>query len=353
MDKVRDDFIYYGNRVKDPELDSCLLADYTAEGLMEAEYVHRVKKGNALAAVSFCMERNMDPIEMSKVVLMLILEKYTNNKALLSAVSSEGRFVPVFLSSEETPGFSEYFALYLKQMDESKFHSQVDFEELRAEFGWNSFPFITSETRVYESFSLADHQDKEAKLGICVTVSDRELTVSVKYNQVLYNRKTFERFFLSFDAVLGQIAAGEDRIAALSLLSEELLEELDAFNQTEFPYDDSVSVVDLIQAAAERHPDRVAVVYREKEITYREFQEMTDRIARYIHSRGIGREDVVSILIPRCEYMPVAAVGALKAGAAYQPLDPTYPPDRLKFMMEDAKVRLLIADASLLSLVPD
>ena len=107
MDKVRDDFIYYGNRVKDPELDSCLLADYTAEGLMEAEYVHRVKKGNALAAVSFCMERNMDPIEMSKVVLMLILEKYTNNKALLSAVSSEGRFVPVFLSSEETPGFSE------------------------------------------------------------------------------------------------------------------------------------------------------------------------------------------------------------------------------------------------------
>lgn len=353
MDKVRDDFIYYGNRVKDPELDSCLLADYTAEGLMEAEYVHRVKKENALAAVSFCMERNMDPIEMSKVVLMLILEKYTNNKALLSAVSSEGRFVPVFLSSEETPGFSEYFALYLKQMDESKFHSQVDFEELRAEFGWNSFPFITSETRVYESFSLADHQDKEAKLGICVTVSDRELTVSVKYNQVLYNRKTFERFFLSFDAVLGQIAAGEDRIAALSLLSEELLAELDAFNQTEFPYDDSVSVVDLIQAAAERHPDRVAVVYREKEITYREFQEMTDRIARYIHSRGIGREDVVSILIPRCEYMPVAAVGALKAGAAYQPLDPTYPPDRLKFMMEDAKVRLLIADASLLSLVPD
>lgn len=353
MDRIRDDFTYYSGIVKDPELDSCLFADHTADGLTEAEYVHRVKKEAALAAVSFCMERELDLIEMSKAVLMLILERYTNNKALLSAVSLEGRFVPVYLSSEETPDFLEYFASYSKQMDESREHSLTDFEELRAELGWSSFPFITSETGVYDTFSLADHQDSEAKLGICIPVFQKELTVKVKYNQALYSQKTLDRFFQSFDEVLNQIAEGEHRIARLSLLSEELLAELDAWNQTAFPYDSNVSVVDLIQKAEERYKDRIAVVYKEKAITYGEFGEMTDRIAQYVHSKGIGKEDVVSILIPRCEYMPIAAVGVLKAGAAYQPLDPTYPADRLKFMMEDAKVRLMIADASLLSLVPD
>ena len=79
--------------------------------------------------------------------------------------------------------------------------------------------------------------------------------------------------------------------------------------------------------------------------------EITDRLAAYIAGLGIGREQTVSVLIPRCEYMALASFGILKAGAAYQPLDPTYPKERLAFMIEDADAKLLIADEELLHLV--
>lgn len=59
---------------------------------------------------------------------------------------------------------------------------------------------------------------------------------------------------------------------------------------------------------------------------------------------GIGKEDVVAILIPRCEFMAIAPLGVIKAGAAYQPLDPTYPKDRLMYMLGDSSAKLLIVD---------
>ena len=98
-------------------------------------------------------------------------------------------------------------------------------------------------------------------------------------------------------------------------------------------------------------PDNIAVVYKEKRFTYKELDEISDRIAAYIHGKGLHEEDVVSVLIPRCEWMPVISLGVLKAGCAYQPLDPTYPSERLNFMMQDASVKLLIADEELRSIV--
>lgn len=62
-----------------------------------------------------------------------------------------------------------------------------------------------------------------------------------------------------------------------------------------------------------------AVVFKDKKYTYKELDEISDRLGKYIASRGIGTEDVVSILIPRCEYMAIAPMGVIKAGAAYQP----------------------------------
>ncbi|MBQ7061392.1 MAG: amino acid adenylation domain-containing protein, partial [Clostridia bacterium] len=77
-----------------------------------------------------------------------------------------------------------------------------------------------------------------------------------------------------------------------------------------------------------------------------------ENLAAFLKGRGIGREDVVSILIPRCEFMAAAPLGVLKCGAGYQPLDPSYPPERLDFMMKDASAKYLIADRALMDRVP-
>ena len=113
------------------------------------------------------------------------------------------------------------------------------------------------------------------------------------------------------------------------------------------------TVASLFRKQAKETPENIAVVYKEKQYTYAEVDELTDRIAAFVASKGLGKEDVVSILIPRCEWMVIAPLGVLKAGCAYQPLDPTYPKERLNYMVQDASAKLLIADEELLPLLGD
>ena len=122
------------------------------------------------------------------------------------------------------------------------------------------------------------------------------------------------------------------------------------FNKEGHEDEKALTIVDMFRKQAALFPDYPAVAYLDRSYTYAQVDEMTDRIAGYLKARGIGREDIVSVLIPRCEYMVIASLGVLKAGAAYQPLDPTYPKERIGFMMQDASAKLLIAEESLLDL---
>lgn len=86
-------------------------------------------------------------------------------------------------------------------------------------------------------------------------------------------------------------------------MSDEQKADLDKFNETEDEFDDTKTVVDLFREQAKKIRDNIAVVYKEKSFTYAQVDEISDRIAGFVHSKGIGKENVVSVLIPRCEYM--------------------------------------------------
>ena len=121
----------------------------------------------------------------------------------------------------------------------------------------------------------------------------------------------------------------------------ETIQTVDAAYSTDIYYD----------SQAKATPDAEAVVFKDHRYTYAEVDDISDRIAGYILSKGLGVGDAVSVIIPRCEWMAIASLGVLKAGCAYQPLDPSYPKERLNFMVKDAAAKLLIADESLRGLL--
>ena len=104
-----------------------------------------------------------------------------------------------------------------------------------------------------------------------------------------------------------------------------------------------MTMIQRFKERAEEMPEQEALVFCDHRYTYRELDKMTDRLAAALGRRGIGRGDVVSVLVPRSEYMVMAALGVLKAGGAYQPLAPSYPEQRIQYMVEDAGSSLLIA----------
>ncbi|RKN04858.1 non-ribosomal peptide synthetase [Streptomyces radicis] len=102
----------------------------------------------------------------------------------------------------------------------------------------------------------------------------------------------------------------------------------------------------VLDAAARRTPDAIAVRDRAGRLTYRELHERANRLARLLISRGAGPERVVGLLLPRSADALVAMLAVLKSGAAYLPLDPAYPAERLRFMIGDARPSCLVTDAA-------
>ncbi|MFF1527748.1 amino acid adenylation domain-containing protein [Streptomyces sp. NPDC058284] len=103
---------------------------------------------------------------------------------------------------------------------------------------------------------------------------------------------------------------------------------------------------DMFEAQVEVTPDNIAVEYEGHTLTYAELNARANQLAWYLISRGIGPEDIVALAIPRSADLVVAALGTLKAGATYLPLNPEYPTERLAFMLRDASPRMLLTTES-------
>lgn len=172
-----------------------------------------------------------------------------------------------------------------------------------------------------------------------------------EYDAGIFTAETVERMAALYKRIVAGLVTG-GALKEIPLCGDAERAEMDAFNATEQDYE-VADIVTLFRRQVQTHPDRNAVFYKDTVLSYREVDEISDRIAGYLRRLGVGKGSVVSILIPRSTYMVTASLGVLKTGAAYQPLDPTYPPERLDFMMQDAQAACLIADAELLSRVPE
>ena len=193
------------------------------------------------------------------------------------------------------------------------------------------------------------------KIAFYIMPMDGVPSIAVEYDNGWYSEALITNLAQSVaNAVQAFAASTTAPLRSISLLNEAQTAVLDSFNQTEVPYDDTQTIVSLFRKQAAQTPDNLAVVYHDVRLTYKEVDERTDAIAAKIYEMVHGTcpngksEQVVSILINRSEWMVVASLAALKAGCAYQPLDPSYPAERLNFMMKDANAALLIADAECL-----
>jgi amino acid adenylation domain-containing protein len=142
-----------------------------------------------------------------------------------------------------------------------------------------------------------------------------------------------------FDAIVADPSARHD---ARSLLEPEELNVLARGNDTGRDYDLGLCVHELFERQAQRTPAALAAVGEDGQLTYGELNEKSDRLARHLRRHGVGPESRVALLLKRGVEMVAALLGVLKAGAAYVPLDPTYPHERLSFMLEDSGARVLL-----------
>ncbi|MBD1924286.1 amino acid adenylation domain-containing protein [Microcoleus sp. FACHB-831] len=194
--------------------------------------------------------------------------------------------------------------------------------------------------------SLKEVDTKTAKFDLTLFLEEtaQGLIGAFEYNTDLFKSSTIERLIGHLQTLLtGIIDNPEATISTLPLLTAtEQHQLLLEWNNTGVDYPQDKCIHQLFEAQVEKTPDAVAVIFEDKQLTYQEVNYQANKLAKYLQTLGVKPESLVGICVERSPQMVVAILGILKAGAAYVPLDPAYPQERLAFMLEDTQATVLL-----------
>ncbi len=177
----------------------------------------------------------------------------------------------------------------------------------------------------------------------------KSIRLDLEYSTDLYDETTVRGFVAHFERLLVEMTLDPGRrVSELRLLSEAETAGLLAEGQGRtLSYRQDRCVGAWIEEKCLATPGAIAVICEERRISYREVSKRSNRLARRLRELGITRGALVGVCLERSEQMVIAVLAIWKAGAAYVPLDPLYPPDRLAFMAEDAAIAVLVTEENL------
>lgn len=184
-------------------------------------------------------------------------------------------------------------------------------------------------------------------LWLCATPD--ELLISLEYRTELFSKDTADHLVDLYKRLLASIDQCLDLpISHIDLLSERERTTLDHWNETSRPFSLDRTTKGLVEEQAKRIPDREAVIFGETRLTYRQLDRRANFLAHRLRERGVNDCDLVGVYLERSTDMLVILLAIWKAGAAYVPLDPAYPPERVEMILEDAQPKLLVTQENLL-----
>ncbi len=293
--------------------------------------------------------------------------EYTKN--LIGPVSL---VLPLRTDLSGNPSFAELLARVKKLIVEAESHKALPFEklveELQVERSLSHAPVFQVGLNAREGYpglpEIAGLQLQNfyfdpgtARLDLTLDVTERQDRIDCRfeYNSDLFDGETIERLKSHFRELLKGVVTNPDQpISELSLITEdERRLMLVEWNQTETTFESGGNVQQSFEYQVTQTPDAVAVEFGEASLTYAELNRRANQVAHYLRERGVGTDALVGIFLDRSLEMVVGVLATLKAGGAYLPLDISYPPERLAFMVSDARVPLVITQERLLSKLPE
>ncbi|WP_051237157.1 non-ribosomal peptide synthetase [Paenibacillus pinihumi] len=214
---------------------------------------------------------------------------------------------------------------------------------------------LGKETLIHE-FDDIRHEPAKVDLTLVATLlENQKMLWSIEYRTDLFRKETVERMTANFVRLLTSIALRpQQRIGEIDLLTqEERHESLILFNATGAAYPQT-PVHQLFEEQVSQKPNEPAVVsVSEGTWTYAELNAKANKVARFLIASGVQAEDRIGVMAEHSLAAVAVLLGVLKAGAAYVPLDPTYPADRIRHIAADSKMKLLLTQKPLASRIPE
>ncbi len=334
------------------------------KGLMNRRLAITKEKAEAL-----CADLSVTPNTLFTGIFGVAAARFSNARESVFATIYNGRndsrlenticmlvkTLPVYARFDEKTLLSHYLTDLQSQLMDSMANDIFPFYEIAAKYQISSDMIFAYQAELTDDYTIGGLTAKghDLSLGLPkeplllqVRLRGGEYVLEAEYRSDLYTDEMIAGILEAYDEAM-KSACRARLVSEITILGSRAEEILDKWNETDVEYDLSETVLSMFLKSAEKYPDNIASVYLDKKMTYREANERSDKVAAYAQKLGLGRGDVVSVLVDRGENMIIAPFGAMKCGCAYQPLDATYPPERLNFMIKDSGARLLVTTREL------
>ncbi len=275
---------------------------------------------------------------------------YVNTLALRNRVNSGESFDEVFARIKETTlsAFANQMYAFDELVDDLKLSRSTSRSAV-----FDVMISLLNAMENKEEFTLTERTEREILnhgRGIAmfdINITFRELGeyvhFSVNFNSDVYDSSFVIQMMEHYRILVDQVLKSpSNSINEIDILQSDELKQLDIFNATETTFDMDQSIVERFQNHAKNTPNAIAVEFESKTISYENFDQLTSQIANALEDQGVQPGDTVGIQLERSQWLVAAIWGALKVRAAYMPIDPSFPQDRIDYIKNDSGCKLVI-----------
>ena len=314
----------------------------------------------------------------------ILLHKYTQQNDLIVGTPIANRHynqienligffvntLPIRIQIDEEKTIKTIIQQVTSILSKAQSHQDIPFEKIVNEL--NVEKDLSRNAIFQVMFSLQDINDKQhsklysvtplnkfnniAKFNLNFTALEKndDLNININYATSLYEHSTIKRMANHYINILKSLTSNTDaQIKELNILSlEEYQMIVYDWNKTEAPYPKDKTIHQLFEEQVEKTPDNIAVVFEDKNMTYKELNEKADKLALIIkkeYKKNTKSNIKIDTLIPICVEksfnMIICIIGILKSGGAYVPINPKYPIDRIKFILEDTDAKIILTQS--------
>ncbi|WP_347217489.1 amino acid adenylation domain-containing protein [Chryseobacterium sp.] len=244
------------------------------------------------------------------------------------------------------------------RISELNTHSDISLAELHHDgrrifsslFVYENYPVPKGGGNNELGFAFRDSVEKlDYPLSIMASEQGDRVTLKINYEGFIFESEMMEQLVKGMELMLDQIVKDADiNSNEILYVADDQVAVLQSWNDTaDLKTLFNTTLHQRFEEQAEKTPDHIALVYKDIRLSYKELNERSNRLANYlIHTFDIQPDDLIPLCLERSENMLIAILGVLKSGAAYVPMDPSYPADRIEHILKDTKAKIIISQES-------
>ena len=353
---------YYDSIFKGCDADCKLFKDFDVASKGTVAYERGKLNVDAEAVKNFCAKNNFTLNAFFNAAFGFTLAKFLcredsifttiyngrSDSRLTQSIAMLVKTLPVSCSIVDEK-ITDYISAIGKQLMTSMANDIFSFAEISREYGITADVMFVYQGEASENIQIAGADAEEISLdldqakslfGMDVFIKGGAFCFETEYRPDIYSASTVK----NFAECLGQVAQEfltKENLSDVDLLKAEELERLKNIHDTDWAVVERPAYR-LLQDSAEKYPERIAAIANGKSLTYRELNTMANRLGHVLQDNGVGVEKIVGVMLNRGLEVYIARQGILKSGGAFLAMTPDYPDDRVKFIVEDSKVKHLV-----------